>query len=47
MKMTEKDLLELFDKFINEQGLVTDFMEFLDEQGYSESEYDEVMEPNS
>lgn len=44
MKMTKEELLQLFDQFINENGLVPNFNTFLEEKGYSESEYDEVME---
>lgn len=42
--MTKEELLQLFDQFINENGLVRDFNAFLEVKGYSESEYDELME---
>lgn len=42
--MTKEELLELLDSFINENGLVPELNDFLEAQGYSESEYDELME---
>lgn len=43
-KMTKEELLRIFDSFINEEGLVGTFMDFLDSKGYLESEYDELIE---
>ncbi len=44
INMEKDELLQLFDNFINENGLVPDFMNYLEEKGYSESEYDNVLE---
>lgn len=44
MKITKEELLRLLDQFINENGLVSDLNAFLQEKGYSESEYDEIIE---
>jgi hypothetical protein len=42
-KMTKEDLLELFDGFINDRQLFNYFREYLEEKGYSEDEYDSIM----
>jgi hypothetical protein len=42
--MKEQELLELLDSFINENGLVAELNAFLQAKGYSEREYDELIE---
>ncbi len=42
--MNKDELLQLFDEFINQTGQVGDFNDFLEKKGYSEDEYDVVME---
>ncbi len=42
--MTKEELIELFDRFINEYGLWTTFKDFMESNGYSEEEYNDTME---
>jgi len=45
MPLTKEELLDLFNDFINEQGLWNDFISFIEEKGYTESEVNEIL-PN-
>ena len=44
MEITKEELLLLLDGFICDNGLVPALNDFLKEKGYSEEEYDEVIE---
>lgn len=44
MKPTE--LIELFEDFVNETGQYKDFIAFIESKGYSEEEFDEVVQNN-
>lgn len=39
-KLSQKELKDLFEYFLNEKGLFYDFKDFIEEKGYSLSELD-------
>ncbi len=42
--MSKKELIMLFDDFINEYALNENFKIFIEENGYSEEDYDKAIE---
>jgi len=42
--MSKEELIQLFDEFISREMLANDFNQFLEEKGYSEKEYDDLMQ---
>jgi hypothetical protein len=41
-KLTEAELIQIFDSYINENGLWLDFLNKLKDLGYSEEDYDKI-----
>jgi hypothetical protein len=42
--MSKEELLDVFESFINEKGLVPDFNAFLESKGYSVEEAEKILE---